>query len=68
MPKDFHLETAMQQLEELEAYFQKPTFNLEEAIKKHKEALDLAKEITGYLHKAEQSLERLNINEVLRES
>ena len=68
MSKDFHLETAMQRLEELEAYFQKPNFNLEEAIEKHKEALGLAKEITSYLHTAEQSLERLNISEILRES
>jgi exonuclease VII small subunit len=61
MSKDFNLETAMQNLEKLESYFQQPNIDIDEAIAKHTEALKAAQEIITYLQKAEQTLERLDI-------
>lgn len=58
---EFRLRDKIAELEKLEAYFEKPEMDLEEAIQKHTEALVLAKEITAYLEKAESSLKQLEI-------
>lgn len=60
MTKEFDLGKSMEHLESLEAYFQRPELDLEEAIAKHKEALKVAKEILAYLESAETVLEKLD--------
>ena len=62
MTKHFDLEEKIQKLEEIESYFQKPDMHLDEAIKKHQEALGLAKEILDYLKKAQTSIEKMDIS------
>lgn len=63
--RDFSLEANMRKLEEIEAYFQQPTMNIEEAIVKHKEALETAKETIAYLEHAENTLQEIDIKTVL---
>lgn len=55
------MDDEMRKLEAIEAYFQTPDMNLEEAIKKHEEALKVAKGILEYLDKAESSLQKLTL-------
>jgi exonuclease VII small subunit len=60
---DFDLGVAMERLEEIEAYFQKPAFDLSEAIDRHAEALKLARTIESYLDKAETTLNKLSFSQ-----
>jgi exonuclease VII small subunit len=55
----FSLAKQIQELEEIEAYFQKPNMDLEIAIQKHQEALKIAQAILNYLQNAESSIENL---------
>ena len=57
MKEQFSLQGAMTQLEEIEAYFNKPDMDLEVAIAKHKEALAVAAKITAYLDGVQSTLE-----------
>ena len=50
----------MTQLEEIEAYFNKPDMDLEVAIAKHKEALAVAAKITAYLDSVHSTLEDID--------
>ncbi len=61
----FSLQEKMSQLEALEAYFQRPDMNLEEAIEKHKQALGLAKEILEYLEKAETTIQKIDMQSII---
>ena len=65
MPKEFSLEGHIKQLEAIEAYFQAPDMNIDEAIKKHKEALALAKEALDYLKTAQTTIEKIDIQAAL---
>jgi len=58
----FSLSKSLQELEEIERYFQQPDLDLELAIAKHKQALELAKSITEYLNTIESTLETLSKN------
>lgn len=55
----FSLATKIKELEEIEAYFQKPNMDLEIAIQKHQAALKIAQDILKYLQNAESSIENL---------
>lgn len=55
------LEELIARLEAIEAYFQQPTMNVEEAIKMHAEALEVAKQAQTYLTEAEQRLTKIDI-------
>jgi exodeoxyribonuclease VII small subunit len=57
----FSLEKALAQLELLEKSFHEPNLDLETSIKKHAEAVALAKDILSYLEKAETELEKIDI-------
>jgi exonuclease VII small subunit len=59
--KQFSLNKKIARLEEIEQFFQKPDFDLEEGITQHKEALAIAKEVSEYLSSVEQALEQLDI-------
>lgn len=59
------LAEAIEQLEKLEAYFQQSDLNLEESIKKHGEAVVLAKNILERLQKAENELQKVDIAALL---
>ena len=61
MAESFSLRAKIEQLEEIERYFQKPGMDLELAVKKHKEAVELAKQILAYLQKIETSLTKIDI-------
>ncbi len=60
----FDLSASIAELEVLERYFQNPDMNLEEAIVKHKEALELSKKIIAYLNTVESTLKQINVNEL----
>ncbi len=60
----FDLSKNIAELEELERYFQSPDMNLEEAIEKHKQALELSKKIIAYLNTVESTLKQINISEL----
>ena len=59
--QSFDLEQSMQELADLEQYFNQPDFRLEEAVEKHKRALELAKRILAYLAEAETTIEKLDL-------
>jgi len=63
MKKDseFSLADAMERLEAIETAFQKPDLDLEDSLKKHAEAKELAEKIATYLHDIESSLETIDI-------
>ena len=58
--KPFDLNQKMRDLEHIEEYFQRPDMDLAEAIKRHKEALQLGKEIVTYLEEAESIVQELD--------
>jgi exodeoxyribonuclease VII small subunit len=62
MNQPFSLELEVKKLEAIESYFQQPDMNLDEAIAKHKEALEIAKGIYAYLEKAESTIEQLDMS------
>lgn len=64
MSTSFSLQKKVAELESLEEYFRQPDMDLETAITKHTQALELAKEILDYLAKAESKLEQINIEEL----
>jgi exonuclease VII small subunit len=59
--KSFPLSEKIARLEEIERFFQKPDFDIEEGIVLQKEAMGIAKEVQEYLAGVEQSLEQLDI-------
>ncbi len=61
----FSLENHIVKLEAIETYFSNPDIKLDVAMKKHAEALQIAKEIMEYLDKSEQSIRAIDINDLL---
>jgi exonuclease VII small subunit len=59
-PEAFELRAAVAELEQLEAYFQNPTTNFEEALQQYQRAKKLVAEIETYLAKVTTTLEVLD--------
>lgn len=68
MSTPFLLENKIKELESIESEFQQPNMSIDEAIVKHENALKIAKEIKNYLEKAENTLKKIDISALLKES
>jgi exonuclease VII small subunit len=68
MNKAFPLQENISKLEDIERYFQKPDMDLEEAIRQHKEALEIAKKTLAYLDSAENELQKIDISSLKGET
>jgi exonuclease VII small subunit len=61
----FPLQKKIEELEEIEGYFQRPDMDLEVAITKHQDALKVAKEIVTYLDKVESTIEKIDLKGII---
>jgi exonuclease VII small subunit len=59
--KEFSLQKKVEELETIEAYFQRQDINLDEALGKHQKAMEIAKEIYEYLDTVESKLEKISL-------
>jgi exodeoxyribonuclease VII small subunit len=66
--KDFSLTKAIARLEEIEQCFTSNTFDLEQSLTLHKEALAIAKEVQAYLKEAQNELEKIDIAALRKEA
>ena len=68
MKESFSLDKKIEELEAIETYFQSPDIDLEAAITKHKQAVEISKEILDYLDKAESTIEQLGLSDLNTEN
>lgn len=60
MKKSFNLQDKIEELEQIELYFKNTEINLDEGIKKHKQAILIGGEIEDYLLQVENELVEIN--------